>query len=58
MARRMKKLGEDSFDPLNLTNLRKELELAIKKRRGYAALVHTAARGRQWLMEPLHPKNL
>ncbi|ESZ98837.1 hypothetical protein SBOR_0785 [Sclerotinia borealis F-4128] len=46
MACRMAKHGESSFDPLDLTNLRREIELAIKERRSYGALVHAAARGR------------
>lgn len=46
MACMMANKGESSFDPLNLANLKKEIELAIKERRSYGALVHAAARGR------------
>ncbi|KAK6607240.1 toxin subunit protein [Botrytis cinerea] len=46
MACMMANKGESSFDPLDLANLKKEIELAIKERRSYGALVHAAARGR------------
>ncbi|KAF7930464.1 uncharacterized protein EAE98_004864 [Botrytis deweyae] len=46
MACMMSNKGESSFDPLDLANLKKEIELAIKERRSYGALVHAAARGR------------
>lgn len=46
MARKIARQGEDSFDPLNLDDLSKEIQLAIKERRSYGSLVHAAARGR------------
>lgn len=46
MARQIASRGEESFDPLNLDHLSKEIQLAIKERRSYGSLVHAAARGR------------
>lgn len=46
MARRIAETGEDSFDPLDMSNLRQELTLAIKEQRSHGSLVHAAAIGR------------
>lgn len=45
MARKIAQGGEDSFSPLDLVTLSREIELAISERRSYGSFVHVAARG-------------